>query len=173
MKVGYVALVLFVATVWVANWLVTHYGAVPVGFGLEAPAGVYAVGVAFTLRDIVHRTLGVIWVVAGILAGSLLSYLVGSGSIPGGLVPIAVASAIAFLLSELADLTVYTPLGERNFIAAVLASNVVGTLVDSYLFLMLAFGSLAFFWGQVVGKLWMTLAALPLLFMSRRAFKPA
>jgi hypothetical protein len=35
-------------------------------------------------------------------------------------------------------------------------SNTVGLLIDSWLFLTIAFGSLAFFWGQVVGKAWMT-----------------
>ena len=39
-------------------------------------------------------------------------------------------------------------------------SNTVGLMVDSALFLWLAFGSLAFFWGQVVGKAWMTLLAV-------------
>jgi hypothetical protein len=42
-------------------------------------------------------------------------------------------------------------------------SNTVGLAVDSALFLTLAFGSLAFFWGQVVGKAWMTLLAVLLL----------
>ncbi|MBQ1164378.1 hypothetical protein KBZ21_41025, partial [Streptomyces sp. A73] len=33
----------YIATIPAANWLVDHYGAVPVGPGLLAPAGVYAV----------------------------------------------------------------------------------------------------------------------------------
>ena len=47
--------------------------------------------------------------------------------------------------------------------AAVAASNTVGAVVDSYIFLSLAFGSLAFFWGQVVGKTWVTVATVALL----------
>jgi hypothetical protein len=39
----------------------------------------------------------------------------------------------------------------------------VGLLVDSVLFLLLAFGSLDFLAGQVVGKAWMTLLALVLI----------
>ena len=53
------------------------------------------------------------------------------------------ASAAAFLFSELADTAVYTPLARRRLISAVLASSLVGTIIDSTLFLWLAFGSVA------------------------------
>jgi uncharacterized PurR-regulated membrane protein YhhQ (DUF165 family) len=81
----------------------------------------------------------------------------------------AVASAVAFLVSELADFAVYTPLERRSWLGAVLVSNTVGLLVDSWLFLTLAFGSLQFFWGQVVGKAWMTLLAVAALAVVRGA----
>lgn len=173
-RIGIVAALLFVGTVWLANWLITRYGPVRVGFGLMAPAGVYAAGLAFTLRDIVHRTLGRGVVVAAIIAGAILSLLVGAdATIPGGLVAIAVASAIAFLVSELADFAVYEPLQTRTFTGAVIVSNTVGVLIDSVLFLWLAFGSLGFLQGQVVGKLWMTAAALPVVLVLRRRLAPA
>jgi len=55
----------------------------------------------------------------------------------------------------------------------VLASNVVGLVADSVLFLYIAFGSLAFLSGQIVGKAWMTLAAVAVLALVRRvAFPP-
>jgi uncharacterized PurR-regulated membrane protein YhhQ (DUF165 family) len=162
--IGLVAAVLFVATVWAANWAVNRWGPVGVGFGLEAPAGVYFVGLAFTLRDIVHRTLGRWVVIAAVLVGAGLAYWVSDViTIPGGHLNLAVASACAFMVSELADLSVYEPVRKRGWLPAVLASNVVGLVVDSALFLWLAFGGLAFFWGQVVGKAWMTLLAIGLL----------
>ena len=73
----------------------------------------------------------------------------------------ALASGVAFLVSELADLAVYTPLERRSWIGAVALSNTVGLVVDSMLFLALAFGSQEFLAGQVVGKAWMTLARCP------------
>lgn len=168
-SIGLIAAALFIATVWLANWLVTKYGVVSVGFGLHAPAGVYAVGIAFTLRDIVHRMIGRAAVVACILAGCILAYFIeASISIPGGHVSIAVASALAFLVSETADLVVYSPLEERSFTGAVAASNTVGAVVDSAIFLWLAFGSLALIEGQVFGKLLMTAIALPIVYLSRR-----
>lgn len=42
-------------------------------------------------------------------------------------------------------------------------SGIAGALVDSALFLWLAFGSLDFMLGQFVGKLWATIAACLLL----------
>ncbi len=78
------------------------------------------------------------------------------------------ASATAFLLSEFADFAVYTPLARRRLVTAVVASSVVGLVVDSIVFLWLAFGSLEFLLGQVIGKLWMVLLAIPFVMYLRR-----
>lgn len=82
--------------------------------------------------------------------------------------PLVYASAAAFLLSELADFAVYTPLQSRGLVLAVLASSLVGLVADSILFLWLAFGSLDFLAGQILGKLWMVLAALPFIHWIRK-----
>lgn len=160
----------FAATVPLANWLISNVGTscvpngpcvLPVGFGLTAPSGVLAVGVALVLRDLVQRRLGVRWALAAILVGAGLSATFASPAL-------VVASTVAFLLSELADLSVYTPLQRRRLMLAVLVSGVVGVVVDSIVFLWLAFGSLDFLTGQVIGKSWAVLAALPLIYMLRR-----
>ena len=75
--------------------------------------------------------------------------------------PLVVASAVAFLLSELADFAVYTPLQKRGLVFAVAASSFVGLIADSLLFLWLAFGSLQFLAGQIAGKAIMVLLTLP------------
>lgn len=172
MKKLIVLFVAFVATVYGANWALSRYGIVPIGFGLMAPAGVYFAGLAFGLRDALHEAAGDawrVWVAAAIGTGALLSYVIEDAvTIPGGHVPIAVASAVAFGLSELADLAVYQPLREKNWPSAVVASNVVGAIVDSALFLWLAFGSLAFIQGQVLGKLYMVALAFPIVWLTRR-----
>ena len=81
-------------------------------------------------------------------------------ALSGAIAPpqLILASTTAFLLSELADFAVYTPLQSRGLVLAVLASSVVGLIADSILFLWLAFGSLDFLAGQIVGKLWMVVA---------------
>jgi uncharacterized PurR-regulated membrane protein YhhQ (DUF165 family) len=154
--IGLGLLVAYVSTVVAANWAIARFGVVPVGFGLTAPAGVYFAGLAFTLRDLLHEALGRLAVVLAIAAGAAVSLWVAPPQL-------AAASAIAFGLSELADFGVYEPLRRRRWLGAVSASNVAGLAVDSALFLWLAFGSLTFLPGQVVGKAWMTALAVALL----------
>lgn len=153
---NYLAAALFLATIPAANWLIGHVGTtcapggpclVPVWPGLLAPSGVLMIGVALVLRDAVHERLGARAALVLILAGAALSSVIA----PPALV---VASVVAFTFSECADLVVYAPLRERNLAAAVVASSIVGAIADSALFLFLAFGSLDYMLGQVVGKLW-------------------
>ena len=166
---GFLYLLAFTLCIPAANWMLGNVGTVcppdspcllPVGFGLMAPSGVLMAGLALVLRDLVQRRLGKSWAVVAILFGALLSYLLA----PPALV---VASAVAFLLSELVDFAVYTPLQERRLILAVVASSVVGLVIDSTVFLYLAFGSLDFLSGQIVGKAWMVLLAIPLIWLMR------
>jgi queuosine precursor transporter len=167
---GLAFLALFALTIPAANWLIGHVGTVcqpagvcliPVAPGLMAPSGVIMAGAALVLRDLVQRRLGVAASSLAILAGAVLSALLA----PPALV---IASAAAFLLSELADLAVYTPLARRGLIIAVVASGVVGLVVDSVVFLWLAFGSLEFLLGQIVGKAWMVLFSIPCVGWLRR-----
>lgn len=150
----------FIATISAANWAIATFGLVPVGFGLKAPAGVYFAGLAFTLRDLVHERVGRAAVAGAIVVGAALS-AVASPSF-------AVASGIAFLVSEFADFAVYEPMRRRGWLRAVVASNVVGLAVDSALFLLIAFGSLTYLPGQLVGKAWVTLIAVAALALFAR-----
>lgn len=167
---GVIFLILFCLTIPAANWMLGHVGTVcppngpcliPVAPGLMAPSGVLMIGAALVLRDLVQRRLGVAMSAAAILIGAGFSGLFAP-------LPLVLASAVAFLLSELADLAVYTPLARRRLMTAVLLSSLVGLVVDSIVFLWLAFGSLDFLAGQVVGKALMVLLALPLVAWLRR-----
>lgn len=162
---GLLFLAAFALCIPAANWLIGNVGTkcvpngpclVPVGFGLMAPSGVAMIGLALVLRDLVQRRLGATWALGAIAVGTVVSAALA----PPALV---IASATAFLLSELADLAVYTPLQRRRLILAVAASSLVGLAVDSVVFLWLAFGNLDYLWGQIVGKSWMVLATLPLI----------
>ena len=155
-----VAFTVFVATVWLANWALDTYGFVSVGFGLTAPAGVYFAGAAFSLRDWLHELAGKKPVILAILIGGTLSWFIEPA--------FAFASATAFLASETADFLIYTPLRERNRYGAIALSNTVGAIVDSAIFLWLAFDSLDGMTGLVVGKTWITLATVLLVAVVRR-----
>lgn len=158
----FVPLALWIGCIVMANWFTLLFGFMPVGFGLQAPAGTYFVGIAFTLRDIAQETVGRRMVLLGIAVGALLSMSLDPR--------LGIASGITFLVSETADFAIYTPLRNRNWIGAVVASNVVGLVIDSALFLWLAFGSLDFIGGQIVGKVEMTVLAAMLL-LALRAFR--
>jgi uncharacterized PurR-regulated membrane protein YhhQ (DUF165 family) len=119
------------------------------------------IGIALVLRDLVQRRLGLLAALGAIILGAVLSAFLAPPAI-------VVASATAFLLSELADLFVYTPLQRRYFLLAVVMSSLVGLVVDSAVFLYLAFGSLEYLPGQIVGKAWMVLLAIPLVQWLRR-----
>lgn len=168
--IGYVALAAFAATIPAANWLIGNVGTecipngpciIPTGFGLMAPSGVLMVGAALVLRDIVHERLGAVAALGAILIGAALSMLFAAPAL-------VLASVSAFVLSELADFAVYAPLRKRQLGLAVLASGFVGAVIDSAVFLWLAFGSLALIEGQILGKLWMSAAAALLLLTYRR-----
>lgn len=160
----------FALTIPAANWLIGNAGTVcapngpcliPVLPGLMAPSGVLMIGVALVLRDLVQRRLGVGYSAGAVIVGALLSMLLAPPSL-------VVASGVAFLLSEFADLAIYTPLTRRGLVGAVVVSSIGGLVVDSIVFLWLAFGSLEFLAGQVVGKAWMVLLSIPFVFYLRR-----
>ncbi len=151
---------LYIGTIVGANWAIGTFGVIPVGFGLMAPAGVLFAGLAFTLRDLTQERLGKGWTVGAILLGAGLSAFLSPA--------LALASGVAFLVSEGCDFAVYTPLRRRNWPLAVLSSNTVGLLLDSVIFLALAFHSLTFLPGQILGKVYMTALAVPLLWGLRR-----
>jgi uncharacterized PurR-regulated membrane protein YhhQ (DUF165 family) len=165
-----IPLLLYLATIPAANLLIGHAGTVcvpegpclvPIGFGLMAPSGVLMIGIALVLRDMVHRSLGWRWAAAGIVAGSTVSLLLAPAAL-------AIASMTAFAFSEAMDQAVYAPLWRRRLVLAVLASGLVGAVVDSALFLWLAFGSLDHMAGQFVGKMWMVGFAAVLLWLRER-----
>ncbi len=163
-----VAAGVYAATIPAANWAINHWGdvqfpggphTIPVGFGLSAPSGVLFIGLALVARDALQHAAGKLWTLAAIAVGCALSAFVSPD--------IAVASAVAFGLGELADFAVYTPLRRRHLAAAVLASGAVGAVIDSLVFLQLAFGSTAYWQGNTAGKLWMSVAAIPVIWTVR------
>jgi uncharacterized PurR-regulated membrane protein YhhQ (DUF165 family) len=167
---GAIFLVLFCLTIPLANWMLHHFGTVcppnspclvPVAPGLMAPSGVLLIGAALVLRDLVQRRLGVEFGIGAIIAGAAISAAFSPASL-------VLASACAFMLSEFADFAIYTPLARRRLVLAVVLSSLVGLVVDSVIFLWLAFGSLDFLMGQIVGKLWMVVLAIPFVAYLRR-----
>ena len=160
------ALALYLLTVVLANWLTARYGFVPVGFGLAATAGTYAAGMAFVARDAVQDAAGRAAALGVLVAGAALSWLLASPQL-------AIASFVAFAISELLDMVIYTPLRRRGYVRAALASNVAGSITDTLIFLWLAGFGLApiVILGQLVGKVWVTLAVVVGVLVVRAVFR--
>lgn len=155
----------YVVPIAISNWATSLWPAVTIA-GLRMPAGALAAGLVFTMRDLLQDAVGARTTLLAVALGAALSSLTAEPRI-------ALASVAAFAASELADLAVYTPLRRRNKLAAVGLSNGTGLLVDSVLFLPLAFGSLDQLSGQLVGKASTTVPAVALLSLARRRPAPS
>jgi len=68
-----------------------------------------------------------------VLAGTLLSLALGAGQI-------AIASGVAFALSETVDSVTYHVLGKKSRMMRVNGSNIAASAVDSMVFPIIAFG---------------------------------
>ena len=158
--VAAVAILAYLACILGANAAIQHYGIIPVGFGLTAPAGVYFIGPALVLRDLVQWSAGKTSALAALAAGASLSYAIADPHI-------ATASAVAFGVSELADFVLFTWVAPR-WARAVFVGGIAGALLDSAVFLQIAFGSLAFMPGQVLGKAYGVALAAVLIAARRR-----
>jgi uncharacterized PurR-regulated membrane protein YhhQ (DUF165 family) len=163
----YLAFLLFMLTIPFANFLIGNFGTVclengpcliPVGFGLMAPSGVLLVGLALVLRDWLQELTNWKWSALAVTFGAIVSWVLADPFI-------AIASAVAFFTAEMLDLAVYTPLRKSGRALAVFVSGLVGSVVDSVIFVYLAFGSLEFSAGNTLGKLYATVAVTLAIFV--------
>ncbi|MGH3048877.1 MAG: VUT family protein [Gaiellaceae bacterium] len=165
---------------------------------LQAPGGVYSIGVALALVQLAHHTggtrrqgalnaqlmIGLGFAGSAILAGYVALVVHSHPAFPGQGFDAAVgstwrivaASLAAFVVSETVDNLVGAPLrGRVHDGLRVAASSAVSAPLDSVVFLVAAFGSagLHYFDGQLVGKIASSLLiGIPLVVLARR-FLPA
>jgi uncharacterized PurR-regulated membrane protein YhhQ (DUF165 family) len=136
--------IFYLGSIVIANLLVMQFGIVHVA-GLSFPAGAMAIGFTFTARDLVQRRFGKwgCWIWMFVAAG--ISALFSP--------TLALASLGAFVVAEGLDWAVFTktPLSFRG---RAIVSNIVGTPLDSVVFVYLAFGPIwDAMWGQTIIKL--------------------
>ncbi|MCP4428417.1 MAG: queuosine precursor transporter [Chloroflexi bacterium] len=136
--------------------------------GYAVDMGTFIYPITFTLRDLVHKTLGkrnaqALIVMAGVVNLFMAAYLAWAAGVPGDpawgldaefnailgpLWRIVVASILAEVVSELIDTEVYhwfvTKITRRYQWARVLVSNSVSMPVDNVIFAVGAFGALPF-----------------------------
>jgi uncharacterized PurR-regulated membrane protein YhhQ (DUF165 family) len=142
-RTAWAAVAAYIATIIAANWMTATFGLVPIGFGLAVTAGTFAAGAALIARDWVQVSAGRLVSIVAIVVGAAVSAWTSTPAI-------AVASGVAFLVSELVDFAVFTPLRGRSLPLAVVVSSIVSAPVDTVLFLYLAgFGVT---WQAVLGQ---------------------
>ena len=161
----------YAACIPLANWMIANIGScvpngpcvIDIAPGYSAPSGVLIIGISLVLRDAVQMVFGWKWGLGSILIGALVSYALAPPYI-------VIASVAAFVLSELIDFLVYTPLARRRLVAALILSGIVGAVVDSAIFLNIAFGSLNFVEGQIIGKIYGVIAASVAILIIRKVY---
>jgi uncharacterized PurR-regulated membrane protein YhhQ (DUF165 family) len=165
---------------------------------LQAPGGVYSIGVALALVQLAHHTggtrgegalnaqlmIGLGFAGSALLAGYVALVVHSHPAFPGqpfdravgSTWRIVLASLGAFVVSETVDNLVGAPLrGRVHDGVRVVVSSLASAPLDSVVFLVAAFGAsgLDFFDGQLVGKLGSSVVlGIPLVVLGRR-FLPA
>lgn len=155
-----------VVALYVAAQMIADIASLKIGLvaGLAVDMGTFVYPLTFTLRDVVHKTLGkknarLLIVLAGIINLAMAGYLLFSAAVPSDpgwglgeefrrvLAPvwrIVAASIAAEVLSELADTEVYhwfvTRITTRHQWARVLVSNSASIPIDNLIFAIGAFG---------------------------------
>ena len=165
-----------VVAAYIAAQMVADIASLKIGViaGLAVDMGTFVYPVTFTLRDLVHKTLGkrnaqLLIVTAAVINLAMVLYLMWAAATPsdpasfGGvefsaifapLWRIVCASIIAELVSELVDTEIYhlfvSRVTTRFQWLRVLASNSVSVPIDNLLFVLIAFSPLPFLGAQLV-----------------------
>jgi hypothetical protein len=149
---------LYVASIALVNWLFGVIPLVDLPTGDKWPPASLIVGLIFVFRDFAQREIGHnVWF--AMILGGIISWFMANPFI-------AVASVIAFAVSEGMDWLIYT-LSKRPMRDRILLSSLVSTPVDSAVFLLL----IGFFsWPAVIV---MTLSKLVGAFAIRAMMRPA
>lgn len=168
MAVSIPRVVVLVIAAYIAAQMIADIASVKIGLvaGLSVDMGTFIYPITFTLRDLVHKTIGKknaqTLIIAAAVINLLMSlYLMWSASVPAGegfamqeafasvlgpLWRIVIASIVAEVVSELVDTEAYhwfaTKITSRYQWARVLVSNSISIPIDNVIFAVGAFGAL-------------------------------
>ena len=157
--------------------------------GITVPAAVFIYALTFTLVDLVNERFGkqgARYVVYAAVAANLLlagyvlpaaSFYTGQeafAAVLGSTPRIVAASLVAYFVSSLMDIEVFAWWRQRvggHKWARVIASNAVSTLVDSAIFISIAFAGIfplfELIKGQYIVKMAVTVVSVPLIYLIR------
>jgi queuosine precursor transporter len=134
-----VSVLLYLSGIVAANILVHTFGIIQIG-ALMLPAGAVMIGLTFSFRDMVQQRHGKWQCWIWMFVASAITLLFNP--------QLALASVSAFLIAEFLDWAIFTFSG-GTFQRRLVLSNLIGTPVDSLVFVTLAFG---FYWPAIWGQ---------------------
>ena len=168
-----------VVAAYIAAQMMADITSVKIGVvaSLAVDMGTFIYPITFTLRDLVHKTLGkrntqVLIVLAAVINLLMVLYTMWVASVPsadpvfgeaysvvfGPLWRITLASITAEIISELADTEAYhwfvTKITRRYQWARVLVSNAISVPIDNAVFVLLAFAPLPGLQGHFLTESW-------------------
>ena len=168
MAVSIPRVVVLVISAYIAAQMIADIASTKIGLvaGLSVDMGTFIYPITFTLRDLVHKTIGkknaqTLIIAAAVINLLMALYLMWSASVPAGegfvlqeafasvlgpLWRIVIASIVAEVVSELVDTEAYhwfaTKITSKYQWARVLVSNSVSIPIDNVIFAVGAFGAL-------------------------------
>lgn len=126
----------YIASVVIVNFAFSYLPIINVA-GAMVPSTAFLVGIVFVFRDFAQRQIGH-HVLVAMLAACVISYFLADPAV-------AIASLVAFAVSETADWAVYS-FTKRPFHQRILLSSFISTPIDTAVFL----GLIGFFSVQAV-----------------------
>jgi uncharacterized PurR-regulated membrane protein YhhQ (DUF165 family) len=161
----------YVALAVLANWLASKWIVRVPLTPWEAPAGFYAIGAVLVIRDWLQQLRGITYALGLMVVAAAASYGIGWAAGWTSLQKIAVASVVAFTVSETIEAVGWAWLGLR-LPERVAVTATVANAIDSALFLYLAgftplFGGPQLFLGNFTGKLEMIAVGVALTAVRR------
>jgi uncharacterized PurR-regulated membrane protein YhhQ (DUF165 family) len=163
----------YMSSIIIANLAVAELGLITWFGWLTFPAGAIFIGLTFSLRDFVQREWGDRDVWYFMIASTVITTFMGLilSNLPIPLWRVAIASAIAFIISEAIDWSVYYFM-KKDIIWRICVSNIFSTPIDSILFVGIAFGSFSLFeppvYGQTIVKYLSGLLVIPVIWYYRK-----
>jgi len=117
---------IYIALIVLVNWLFTVVPLIAMGGGDKWPPVALIVGLVFVARDFAQRYVGH-WVIAAMVVAAVISYFMADPFV-------ALASVVAFVISEFADWLIYS-FTKRPFAQRILLSSVIAAPLDTVVFL--------------------------------------
>ena len=167
-KLLFILAFLMALVVVLSNYLVqfpVHY----MGFQYLLTYGAFSYPVAFLITDLANRKYGknsakkIVYL--GFLLGVFLTLYLSTNYSDLISIRIAVGSGTAFLVAQLIDINIFDRLRKKIWFVAPLASSLIGSTIDTFLFFSISFYGTGINWvmlslGDLFVKIFIALAML-------------